>query len=146
MGKTYARIINDTVIDCVESDPKDLFHPSVAKDFVEVPAGTEAGWKLKSPGVFKAPSVAPLPDPVTPPLIVSKVEFLLLFTPQERIAMRKSADGRVEDFLLILAEPQLLMVNLSEEFFKSSITYLTSIGILTTLREADLRLGIHPKG
>lgn len=41
--KTYARIIEGVVIDVTTGDPKELFHPDVAVQFVEVPAGTVNG-------------------------------------------------------------------------------------------------------
>jgi hypothetical protein len=59
--KNFARIINDVAVD-VSSDPENSFHPSIAKDFVEVPDNVRHGWRLAD-GKWKAPPPVVVPPP-----------------------------------------------------------------------------------
>lgn len=143
MGKTYARIINDTVIDCVEADPKDLFHPSVAKDFVEVPAGTEVGatWDGHQ-WVNPAP---PEPEPLPPALIplIGPIAFQMLFKIEELVAIDaiKETDPVVKIFWKLLDDPRTDYVDRNLDTVKGGVQYLESKGLLAPGRGQEIITG-----
>ena len=62
----YARIINNVAVD-VAGDPASCFHPTIAANFVEVPAGVGQGWRHDPDSdLWTAPEPTPGPGPVTP--------------------------------------------------------------------------------
>lgn len=69
-----------------------------------------------------------VPDsPVVPdPPKVSPVEFKLLWTPQERVAIKgmRAADPVVDDFYNILDDPRLTLVNLALQSTQDAVDYL----------------------
>ena len=72
-------------------------------------------------------------------LPLSKLEFLRRFTPQERIAIRKSQNDLVQDFinLLNLAE----YVTPSDGDSQAALAYLESIGLIASGRAAEIGAG-----
>lgn len=64
--KKYARVLNGKVIEVVNAPdgftPSDLFHPSIAKDFMECGAEVSAGWVRDENG-FSNPNTGPVNDP-----------------------------------------------------------------------------------
>ena len=86
-----AWIENDRIRDIAPGNPADLYHPDIAAFYdTEVPddAQNGDGWvdgQLVKPEP-PAPAPAPEPTPVYPK--VSPVEFKLLFTSQERVAIK----------------------------------------------------------
>ncbi len=64
--KNYARIIDNVAVD-VAGDPASCFHPTIAANFVEVPAGVGQGWRHDPDSdLWTAPEPTPGPGPVTP--------------------------------------------------------------------------------
>ena len=146
----YARIINNTAIDVVESDPRLLFHPTIAADFISVPDEVKNNSKLVE-GVWVAPPETPIPEPVQesidPPVSndikVSPPEFKLLFTVQERVAIKeaRATNPIVDDFYNIVEDPRLTHVNLSLQSTKDALLYLTSLGLITEDRRLIILSG-----
>ncbi len=92
----YAIISNDVVTDiCLNADPKDRYHPDLAKLFVEVPDNVRNGWKKKGDDTFEAPTDVPIDNPpgenykVMPSdQKILKAEFILHMTKDERKAWK----------------------------------------------------------
>jgi hypothetical protein len=56
----YARIVNNTVVETALTDPYKIFHPDLAKMFIECPDEVERHWSYDGE-TFTAP---PEPEPV----------------------------------------------------------------------------------
>lgn len=96
----------------------------------------DMGWIKQGDGTF-LPPVA-----VTPEIKVSPVEFKLLFTASERVAIKASADPIVKDFFEIVNDPRLTHVNLSLQSTKDALAYLTALTILAAGRSATILAGV----
>lgn len=143
----YAWIENDTIRDISHGDPATLYHPDIATLYdTQVPdnAANGDGW-------VNGELVKPVtPDPVEPepqPTVyakVSPVEFTLLFAPTERIAIRtaRATDPAIDDFMDIIEDPRLTVVDLGLGSTQAGLGYLESIGILTSERKEEIIQGI----
>jgi hypothetical protein len=78
--------------------------------------------------------------PPSPPK-VSPVQFKLLFTSPERIAIKASTDPVVQDFFDIVNDPRLTHVDLGLQSTQDALSYLVSVNLLTTERRAEILLG-----
>lgn len=74
------------------------------------------------------------PMPATPQM--SKLQFLRLFTPVERIAIRSSRDPIVADFLQLLDIAS--EVQLTDDDTVAGVRYLEQQGLLTAGRSAEI--------
>ena len=143
----YAWIENGRIRDVVSGDPAEVFHPDIAK-FYDTPVSEDAangdGWidgqwvKAEQP----APPVDPEPLAPTPPK-VSPVEFKLLFTPAERVAIKaaRSADPVIDDFYDIIEDPRLTHVDLGLQSTQDALGYLETKGIITDARRGQILAG-----
>lgn len=61
---------------------------------------------------------------------LSPPEFLLRFTPQERVAIRASQDPILVDWLLILNDPRLTRVDLTLPATRGGLDYLVALKLL----------------
>lgn len=140
-----AWIENGKVRDICIGNPDDCYHPSIAKFYdTDVPDDTENGDGWVNGEIIKP--VMPEPSESAPPLIpiISPVEFKLLFTPQERLAIKAEIvnDDVLEDLFTILDDPRLKEVNLNLESNKAVMDYLESKGLITAERKAEIMTGI----
>ena len=143
----YAWIENGRIRDVVSGSPAEVFHPDIAK-FYDTPVPQDAangdGWidgqwvKAEQP----APPVDPEPLEPTPPK-VSPVEFKLLFTPAERVAIKaaRSADPVIDDFYDIIEDPRLTHVDLGLASTQAALGYLASQGLIEETRVAVILSG-----
>lgn len=144
----YARIIDGVAID-VSTDPDNSFHPTLAVEFVQVPAYVSHGWRLNG-DAWQAPSeVAPvMPDAPaeTGNLTPTPPEFLLLLTLQERVAIREAAaaDLVVQDLLRMVDDPRVTFIELTNPSVVEAIHYLTTTEspLLTIERAARVLAGL----
>jgi hypothetical protein len=141
----YAWIENNTVRDIANGNPADLFHPDIAAKYdTQVPDDIIAGATLVD-GVWVNPApVEPVtPEPTAPVApTVGPIEFKLLFTSGERIAIKTSTDPIVQDFYEITSDPRLTHVDLGLKSTQDAIAYLVSIGILTQERADAILSGV----
>jgi len=137
-----ARIVNSVAVDVVTGDPAEFFHPDIAKDFVPVPEQVENGWTVEA-GKWSAPTpVEPVqPAPVYPK--VSPVEFKMLFTSMERVAIRtaRSTDPTVDDFFDLVEDPRLSYVNLALPSVQGALHYLAATQLITDARIPEILSG-----
>ena len=77
---------------------------------------------------------------------VSPVEFKLLFTPEERIALRtaRATDAVLQDFFDIAENPRLTKVKLTLSSTIAALDYMVSKNLLTAERAAKVKLGQRP--
>jgi len=144
----YARIINNVAID-VSTDPASQFYVDLAAEFVAVPAQVQRGW-ITDGKTWTAP-VIPTPAPTaevgnlqpTPP------QFMLLLTLQERAAIRAAApnDPVVNDLLLMLNDPRLTFVDLTNVSVQEAVQYMTTTKtpLLTADRVKRILVGLPPQ-
>lgn len=141
----FARIVNDIARDVRAESPFGFFTTEIAAQFVEVTDQVEDGWTLKN-GVWSAPvtvpAEAPPPVPAEAPK-VSPVEFKLLFTAQERVAMKeaRATDPLIDDFFDIVEDPRLTYVNLGLQSTHAALAYLEAQGLITEARRQEILSG-----
>ncbi|MDP3876025.1 MAG: hypothetical protein Q8Q50_03500 [Methylobacter sp.] len=75
---------------------------------------------------------------------VSPVEFKLLFTSSERVAIKaiRPTDAIVDDFYDIMDDPRLTEVDLALQSVQAALGYLTALGMLAAGRREDILLGV----
>lgn len=137
----FARIINNVAVD-VSSNPATHFHPDIARQFEPVPDEVQSGW-IRKDGQWSAPAPAPQPEPVPVYPTVTPVEFKMLFTSAERIAIKeaRTTDQVVDDYFDIVEDPRLQVVDLGLHSVQEGIHYLQSVGILTEDRVGQILAG-----
>lgn len=141
-----AWIENDRIRDLVSGNPTELFHPEIAAFYdTEVPddAANGDGWvngQLVKPEP-EAPVETPAPEPTYAK--VSPVEFKLLFTPQERVAIKaaRANDPVIDDFFDIVEDPRLMFVDLGLQSTQDALSYLVQQGLLTVERRQQILAG-----
>lgn len=138
----YARIIDDMAVD-VSNAPAEQFHPTVAAEFVEVPAAVVPG-SCRVDGVWLAPEpIAFLKTVVAAPQ-VSPIEFKLLFTAQERVAIKtvRATDPVIDDFYDVVEDPRLTFVDLGLQSTRDAIGYLAAQGLIGAERVEQILAGV----
>ena len=139
----FARIINNVAVD-VSTNPQEQFHPDIAAEFEPVPDDVQAGWARNEAGEWEAPAPTPEPTPApTESPKVSPVEFKLLFTAQERVAIKeaRAADPVIDDFFEIVEDPRLTHVNLGLQSAQDALGYLETKGLITDARRVQILAG-----
>ena len=140
-----AWIENAIIRDIANGNPADLFHPDIAVFFdTDVPdeAANGDGWvngELIKPELVVAPVVL-----ATVAARVSPVEFMLLFTSPERVAIKalRQTDPIIDDFLDIIEDPRLTFVDLGLGSTVSAIDYLIYVGLVAPERKAEILTGV----
>ena len=143
----FAWIENNKVRDVCHGTPADCYHPDVAVFYdTQVPDDAANGDGWVNGELIKPEPPAPLP-PVEPPAPVppkvSPVEFMLLFTSPERVALKaaRSTDPVIDDWMDIVQDPRLTHVDLALQSTQDALSYLVSVNILTTERRDQILTG-----
>ena len=140
----FARVINDVAVD-VSSTPAEQFHPSIAEQFEPVPDEVQAGWVRNEDGEWEAPAPSPEPEPTPSEATkVSPVEFKLLFTSAERVAIKaaRATDQVIDDFYDIVEDPRLTQVDLGLKSTRDAIGYLAVQNLITAERATEILAGV----
>lgn len=125
----YARNVNDVAIDVTTTDPTTIYYPTVAAEFIVVPADVQDGW-LYNGSTWSAPPVPPAPIPVPPvPPIVSAVQFMMLFYPQEQAYIQNSTDAIVKVFWTRFSDQRVTEVNLALDSMSQTLDYLSTTDV-----------------
>ena len=134
----YARIINNVAVD-VSPNPQEEFHPDIAAQFEPVPDEVKQGWIRNEAGEWEAPE--PEPSEATK---VSPVEFKLLFTSAERVAIKaaRATDQVIDDFYDIVEDPRLTFVDLGLQSTQDALSYMVAQGLLTAERRSEILAGV----
>lgn len=137
----YARVINNIAVD-VSSDPQNSFHPDIAREFEPVPDNVKQGW-VRTDGQWAPPEPAPQPEPEPTYPQLARVQFKMLFTSQERIAIKnaRATDEVLDDFYDLLEDPQLTYVDLSLQSNRDAVGYLAQQGHIAPERVPEILSG-----
>lgn len=128
----YARLDESNIVIETWSDgeltPFDIFTPALAEAFHECPDEVGQLWTLNTQDWSWTPPVTPEAPAVIPPKM-TPVEFLLLFSPQERVTIRQAAaiDPAIADFLSIIEHPRLREVDLALASTQQGIEYALTV-------------------
>jgi hypothetical protein len=141
-----AWIENNQVRDICQGNPVELYHPDVAKFYdVDVPDDAVNGDGWVDGQLVKPVTPVPVepPSPVVVPPKVSPVEFKLLFTPQERVAIKaaRANDPILDDFYDIVEDPRLTHVDLGLASTQAALDYLTAMGLIAAGRKDVILAG-----
>lgn len=140
----YAWIENDRIRDISPGNPAELYTPDVAKFYdTEVPDNAENGDGWVNGQLVKPEPPAPVPVPEPTPVYptVGPIAFKLLFTAQERIAIKQSTDAIVQDFFEIANDPRTTEINLALKSVQDAIGYLEQLGLLAAGRKDHILQG-----
>ena len=135
-----AWIENNIVRDICQGEPLEYFYPDIAKNYnTDVPDNVEVGAELID-GEWVNP--API-EPVEPEIVyekVSPVEFKILFTMSERLAINplKQSDEIIKDWFEILDDARLTFVDLGLKSTQDALSYLVTLEILTEDRKLQI--------
>lgn len=138
-----AWIENNQIRDIAPGNPNELYHPDLAQYYdTDVPDNAENGDGWDGVTLTKPVIVIPEPVPevVVPPTI-STVAFRNLFTISEEIAITTSTDPVVKVLWSRFADPKLINVDMSLKSVGDALAYMTTIGILSSGREAEILTG-----
>ena len=132
---TYARNVNDIAVDVTTTDPATIYYPTVAAEFIIVPADVENGWVYdKATKLWTAPLPVPVPPtPVPVPPTVTAVQFMLLFFAQEQAHVQYSTDPIVQVFWTRFIDPRVTEVNLALESMSQALDYLSTTDVMPAL-------------
>jgi hypothetical protein len=140
-----AWIENGVIRDICPGDPDELYRPEVAELYnTDVPDEAENGDAWVDGALVKRPAAPETaPESISHQAqrsTVSPVEFKLLFTPQERVAIKsaRASDPVIEDFMEIVEDPRLTYVDLNLRSTQDALGYLVAKGILTEDRKAQI--------
>lgn len=134
----FARIINNVAVD-VSFDPANSFHPDIAREFVQVPDNVKQGW-VRIDGVWPAPAPTPQPEPTPTYPKVSPVQFKMLFTSPERVAIKaaRETDPVVDDLWELVEDPRMEYVDFGLKSVRDSIEYLATAGLIAPERVSEI--------
>lgn len=137
----YARVINNIAVD-VSTDPINSFHPDIAREFEQVPDNVKQGW-VRIDGVWSAPAPTPQPEPTPAYPKVSPVQFKMLFTSPERVAIKgaRAADPVVDDLWDLVEDPRMTEVDFGLKSVRDSVGYLATAGLIEPERVAEIISG-----
>lgn len=147
---TYARNINGMAVDVTAADPAELFHHDLAKQFVEVPDYVKNG-ATYSDGKWTNAIVTEVPldgQPIATKK-VTPVEFKLLFTGTERVAIKKSTDPLVQDFFELVENQRIVnaadanrgTIDLGLQSTQEALGYLELKGLIGAGRAVQIMMG-----
>lgn len=137
----FARVENNTAVD-VSTDPAAQFHPDIAAQFVAVPDTVQRGWRQVA-GEWQAPEPVAAPGTAVQPPKVSPVEFKLLFTAQERVAIKqaRATHDMLDDFFSIVDDPRLTFVDLGLQSTQNALLYIQGLNLITDERRLEILAG-----
>lgn len=141
-----AWIENGRIRDIAPGNPADLYHPDIAKFYdAEVPddAANGDGWvdgELVKP---EPPVMQPAEPTLAPAQKVSPIEFKLLFTAAERVAIKaaRASDPMVDDFMDIVEDVRLTHVDLGLQSTRDAVAYLAAQGLIDPGRVSQVLSG-----
>lgn len=134
--KKFARMVDGMAIDVITGDPTEMFHPDIAKDFIEVPSEVVHGSSLVK-GKWQPPTIEKI-EVLPPPLPVSPIQFKLLFTMGELLAIKASEDPMVVTFFGLVDDPRLTEIRLDAATTKEAVNHFADIGLIEKNRVEEI--------
>lgn len=145
--KTYARIINDTVVEIFQPlegfDLYDSFPKDHADLFTEVEDTVLAGAVLKKGKWINPVAADPIPAIVVYPTI-SPTTFKLLFTIQEWFAVEDNidTDRTLKYYWNLLTDTQTTVIDFNLKVVQDALNHLVSGGYITEDRKKEIMTGV----
>jgi hypothetical protein len=135
-----AWIENNKVRDIANGNPLELFHPDIAIHFNTDVEDTVLVGAESVNGVWVNPTIATIVEAVKVAPLISPIEFKMLFSAQERIAIKASVDPVVQDFISIVEDPRLNNVDRNLQSVKDALNYLELINLIAKGRALEILL------
>lgn len=139
-----AWIENDIIRDVAPGNPAECYHPAIAIHYdTDVPDDVLPGARLVDGAwVNPAPVETVVPEAIPPK--VSPVEFKLLFSAQERVAITaaRASDPVIDDFYTIVEDPRLTHVDLGLQSTRDAIDYLIAQELVDAARREAILSGV----
>lgn len=136
----YARVVNDVAVDVRDTNPDGAYTAEIAAQFIQVPDSVRNGHRLID-GTWTALSTE-INEVIVPAraAIVKPIEFKLLFTSAERIAIKnaRATDEVIDDWYTILDDPKLDRVDLGYNGTIMAVDHLVSVGIINGDRKEQI--------
>lgn len=139
-----AWIENNRIRDVANGDPVELFHSDIAAHYdTVVPDDAVNGDGWVNGALVKAPPLI-IQAPAAQAPKVSPVEFKLLFTAAERVAIKaaRATDPVIDDFYDIVEDPRLTHVDLGLKSTRDAIGYLAAQNLITAERTSEILAGL----
>lgn len=129
----FVRTDQGWIVEVIDFDPVGVFGPTFKWQPCEPPA--EVGMRY-DPQSRRATPV----DGAQ----VSPVQFKLLFTPAERVAIQAArvSDPVIEDFMAIVEDPRLTHVDLGLKSTREALAYLSAQGLIAEERVQAILSGV----
>ena len=107
-----------------------------------MPDEVQPGW-VRIDGVWSAPAPTPQPEPVPVYPKVTPVQFKLLFTSPERVAIKaaRATDPVVDDLWELVEDPRMEYVDFGLKSARDSIEYLATVGLIEPERVGEIIIG-----
>ena len=121
----FVRTDQGRIVEVIDFDPAGVFGAAFKWRPCEPPA--EVGMRYDPQSRRATPMEAAQ---------VSPVQFKLLFTPAERVAIQaaRASDPVIEDFMAIVEDPRLTHVDLGLKSTREALAYLSAQGLITEER------------
>jgi hypothetical protein len=140
-----AWIENGFIRDVAHTDPTQIYHPDIAAFYTDdVPDDAENGdgWDGTTLTKPAPPVPAPTPTPEAPkPPKVTVIEYKMLFTSAERIAVKASLDPIIVDLQELMNDPRTVNVDLSLQSISDALDYMTALGLIAEGRKEQILTG-----
>lgn len=129
----FVRTDQGRIVEVIDFDPAGVFGPAFKWQPCEPPA--EVGMRYDPQSRRATPMDAAQ---------VSPVQFKLLFTPAERVAIQaaRASDPVIEDFMAIVEDPRLTHVDLGLKSTREALAYLSAQGLITQERVQAILSGV----
>lgn len=149
MGK-YARMDGSTGVEIFETPEgvaiEQCVHASLVDLFILVDDDVTPGSTLGMMGEWQiAAAHVPGVEPAAEAPKVSPIEFKLLFTSPERVALdaARAGDPIVDDFFKIVDDSRLTVVDLGLKSTRDAVGYLALQGLIAEPRVAEILAGVR---
>ena len=100
----YARNVNDVAVDVTTTDPTTIYYPTVAAEFIVVPADVENGWVFDGSN-WSAPVI---PEPIIEPIRISIEDIRKGLTFSEKTKWDNSSTPEIITAKIEFAQPLLV--------------------------------------
>ena len=102
----YARNINDVAVDVTTIDPTTIYYPTVAAEFIVVPADVQDGW-LYDGSTWSAPVIV-IPEPIIEPTRISLEDIRKNLTFSEKTKWDNNSTPEIVTAKIEFAQPLLV--------------------------------------
>ena len=137
---TYARIIDNTVIEVIDFDPAGRFTGEIVALFTEVPDGTGQQDTLNQDGTWTKYIAPPEPEPLQPPAVrtLTKLEYMDRFTDTELAGIYTAAKSVVQVEIWLEKFKLATEVNLDDPRTLSGLQAMEAAGLLAAGRASEI--------